>query len=92
MSTHSEKNTRNIKKREHLFASLGTCIPPVLNTRVHTLRELIDFGDIKPCNIFSVYVSFREHVDNRVSGFRNREGCRCGRRRITFIVFVSPVS
>jgi hypothetical protein len=72
MSTDSDKNSSHGKKRKHLFAGLGTCVPPTLNTCVDTLCKLINFGDVKPCNIFRVDVSFRECVDNGVA--TNRQG------------------
>src|SRR5271168_187170 len=83
MSTNSEKNACNGEKREHFFTSLRTCIAPALNTRVNALCELIDFCDIKPCNVFTIEVWFRECVNNGVGGVRDRgtgsrQGCRRG--------------
>jgi hypothetical protein len=93
MSTDSKKNTCNSKKRKHLFSSLRTRIAPALDTCINTLRKLINFSDIKPCDVLTVKVCFRECVDNGVNGIRdggtgNRQGCRWGGSWSTFGLYM----
>jgi hypothetical protein len=52
MATDSQEYSGNSKKGEHLLPSLWTCISPPLDAGVNTLRELVNFGNIEPGNIF----------------------------------------
>jgi hypothetical protein len=70
MSTHSKKNASNRKQRKHFFAGFRACVPPTFDTRIDTLCKLINFGDIEPCNIFTVEVSVREGVRIGIGGVR----------------------
>ena len=51
MPADSQKNPRNCKQGEHLFARFRSSVSPALNAGVHTLRKVIHLGHIQPGNI-----------------------------------------